>query len=203
MFANSFGLLGTSETFGFLIGAVPRGLVSGERLDDWKREVSEMKGVVDLLVAVREVDTEKLQRSVQWNGSWVDVRLYPEPEPTQLEVTAPWDRSMERGDTIQPVLHVIQAKVNEKIKKLSIIPQLTWGYDLKELRMQLSPNCLLGAMWVQLFNAIHAERDYIQCAGCKEWFELHTQVRPNQLSCSEACKARVYRMRKKERVKGS
>ena len=202
-FADSFGFLGLAHGVGFMPDSIPLALVSGERLTDWQREAAEMKDTVDLFEAARRKDTERLKSRVRWDGRWVEVHLHPEQEPVAMEVAAPWDKAIRPGDLETPALHVVQAKVNKKMKELGVVPQLVWGFDLRQLRLELQPPSLLAALWVQLLNTINGDRHYLLCGGCKEWFEVHTQIRSNQLSCSEACRAKVYRMRKKERAKTS
>ena len=53
-------------------------------------------------------------------------------------------------------------------------------------------------MWLQFANAIEGDRDYAQCVECASWFEIAPgSGRPDKRYCSDACRMRAYRKRKK------
>jgi hypothetical protein len=63
-------------------------------------------------------------------------------------------------------------------------------------RIEQVPNCLYGAAWRQLAEAILGNRQYRQCQQCPRWFVLAPDVgRADKRYCSDACRAAAYRRR--------
>jgi hypothetical protein len=58
------------------------------------------------------------------------------------------------------------------------------------------PNSLIGALWLQLAQAIDGKKDFQQCQVCRNWFELAPdKARSDKVYCSQACRSRAYRVR--------
>jgi hypothetical protein len=62
---------------------------------------------------------------------------------------------------------------------------------------QITPTNLLGALFLQLGQAIAGDREQRPCKECGKWFELVPQDKGRKEFCSDACKAKEYRERKK------
>lgn len=58
------------------------------------------------------------------------------------------------------------------------------------------PVSLVGAMWLQLANAIAAEKSYRTCRMCGGWFEAGGVDDARKIFCSEGCKSKDYRRRR-------
>ncbi len=59
------------------------------------------------------------------------------------------------------------------------------------------PTSLIGAMWLQLAQAVDGNKDFRQCVSCRAWFELAPdKARADKLYCSQACRSRAYRTRR-------
>jgi hypothetical protein len=72
-------------------------------------------------------------------------------------------------------------------------------HKLGGLALQVKPNSLLGALWIQFALAVAGNKKYRACATCRQWFELSPQIaRTSKLFCSEACRSQAYRNRKEK-----
>ncbi len=72
-----------------------------------------------------------------------------------------------------------------------------------DLAATLMPKGLIGALWLQAALAITGKADYRQCTDCPTWFALSPeQGRPDKRFCSDACRMRAYRKRRKKAGRG-
>jgi hypothetical protein len=62
-----------------------------------------------------------------------------------------------------------------------------------KLALQVVPENLLGAMWLQLAEAIGGGKQFRQCDRCGAWFEVSGRV--DRKLCSDACRSAAYRAR--------
>jgi hypothetical protein len=64
------------------------------------------------------------------------------------------------------------------------------------------PNTLIGALWLQVAQAIDGHKQFRRCEFCRSWFELAPdKARADKLYCSQACRSSAYRRR--ERIRRS
>jgi hypothetical protein len=71
----------------------------------------------------------------------------------------------------------------------------------RDMRMNrvLMPRNLLGALWLQLEQAVAGEKEYRPCAECGGMFEVSsTSARADKRICSDACRSRRLRNRIKQ-----
>ncbi|MCH8863577.1 MAG: hypothetical protein IID51_13890 [Proteobacteria bacterium] len=74
------------------------------------------------------------------------------------------------------------------------------GLSEKSLAAAQTPRGLIGALWQQATLAIDGHVDFLQCRQCRDWFGISAEhARPEKLFCSNACRMRAYRKRKKGR----
>jgi len=69
-----------------------------------------------------------------------------------------------------------------------------------EPRLALEPLTLISAMWLQLAFAISGEKRFIACKFCRRMFEISTDetgFRSHREFCSDSCKTKDYRKRKR------
>jgi hypothetical protein len=75
------------------------------------------------------------------------------------------------------------------------------GFRLtKEPRLLLEPISLISAMWLQLTLAITGEKEFVACKFCSRLFEKSTDqsgYRRHREFCSDSCKTKDYRKRKR------
>jgi hypothetical protein len=66
-------------------------------------------------------------------------------------------------------------------------------------RLCLRPDDLLDALWVQLFLAIDGSQNLRTCSECRTWFTVQAgRGRSDKEYCSDACRMRAYRKRRKD-----
>jgi hypothetical protein len=75
------------------------------------------------------------------------------------------------------------------------------GFDrAKEPKLMLEPLTLLAAMWLQLALAVTGEKEFVACKFCHRLFEISTEqtgFRSHREFCSDSCKTKDYRKRKR------
>ncbi len=65
-------------------------------------------------------------------------------------------------------------------------------------RLCIRPTDLLDALWIQLTLAIDGNQNLRSCAECRTWFPIEAGgSRSDKEYCSDACRMRAYRKRKK------
>ncbi len=101
------------------------------------------------------------------------------------------------GDLVLPAQYALQRIVNEKLRQHTSRAELLWDWTRvsPDLRIQLVPCSLIGALWLQLATAIDGDRDYRRCEACKRWFEVSAKVRGDAKFCKQSCRFRAYRQR--------
>jgi hypothetical protein len=79
-------------------------------------------------------------------------------------------------------------------------PMLLLDPDGGETRLRWVPHNLLGCLWLQLAETVHAGRDQWECSVCKKWFEAKRRDhRPDARHfCGTACRSLAYRARQAE-----
>ena len=75
------------------------------------------------------------------------------------------------------------------------------GFDRSgEPKLALKPLTLISAMWLQLALAITGEKRFVACKFCRRMFEISTEqtgFRSHREFCSDSCKTKDYRKRKR------
>jgi hypothetical protein len=104
------------------------------------------------------------------------------------------------GDLRLPGQYALQKIINEKLRVHRSGTKLLWDWTRRnpDLRMQLVPTSLIGALWLQLAAAIDGDRDYRRCEACKKWFEVSAENRIDAKFCQQSCRFRAYRQRKQQ-----
>ncbi len=221
-FAREYGMLGPpASDIHQIANGSKRRTVKCESLDVWRREVSEVRTIAELITAINkepEPDLKFLENRVVWHEEEITADTMPVGQPNAkrqfhrwveiepgeqfaIELTGLWEEYIVYGDSVSAARHLIQAKINEKVKQLGLIPQLVWNMDFTRLQTQIRPSGLLAAMWVQICEAVSGQKNFMQCAGCGEWWEIGAQVRSNQRTCSEECKEASRRNRERDAIK--
>jgi hypothetical protein len=75
---------------------------------------------------------------------------------------------------------------------------LFWDSKRRKTDMETRPTNLLGALWLQFGLSIRFEKDARRCLECSRWFEVSPGTsRSDRELCSDSCKSKSYRSRKK------
>jgi hypothetical protein len=73
-----------------------------------------------------------------------------------------------------------------------------------EPKLTLEPLTLISAMWLQLALAITGEKRFVACKFCRRMFEISTEqsgFRSHREFCSDSCKTKDYRKRKRSALR--
>jgi hypothetical protein len=219
-FAERFGSLGGNLTTSIVLYDQPAGtgyaVGSGEALQDWAREIMELRWADRLLEAARRGDEEGLRQVIVWeeDGSGVKFITHPDLEPAEwMRLKTPgrvwWiaregDGILEKlrpGDLVQPALHHVQQVANKQLRG-RVSPRLLWDEERGRLNLYLVPEGLVGALWLQFAGAVERDTDFRRCSECGLWFELAPgTARSDKLFCSNGCRTKAYRRRRTEAVR--
>lgn len=204
-FASRYGFLGHSVVF-----SVGRHL--GERWTFWRAEITAMREAVALwnLVRAKKKNTAELSRFFRWEGDHHDHLVYRDPERpgryrilTSPQVEPELLAQCRKGDGVWPATVYVQWLINEHLVD-RVSPRLLRDLKARRLGLYFVPRTLLGAMWLQLARAVDGNKEYRRCQrdGCEKLFEVSldgTGSRADRRYCLGACRAWVYRHRKKTR----
>lgn len=137
----------------------------------WRHQIAEMQECVQIW--------ESLKKN---QGSEKDARALCDAVNRNLESQV--NVSLEQFR--QSSGHLLVGRLNTKSRQ-------------SRLAIHLTPVSLLGALWLQLAQAVGGHLEHRMCSTCREWFEVSPKVaRTNRLYCSEACRSRAYRGRKEQ-----
>jgi hypothetical protein len=110
-----------------------------------------------------------------------------------------WDR-VQRGEGGETDLLSVQNGVDLGIR-FSAQARLLKDRRRGGLTIQIMPENLLGAIWLQFAEAVSGNKKYRACATCGRWYELSPdKARADSVYCREACRSRAYRARKEKAV---
>jgi hypothetical protein len=210
-FANRFGQLGIRTLIDTVIERDGKRLMSGggETWQDWMHQIVEMRLAVAIWDMIEARDLSGLSRHVQWTErGWcydsLDLshdssgKAMPPGSPVRrLTWIPPVLDLFKPDDVLMPASFLVQRWINDYLKQAS--PQLRYDLDRGKRVLQIIPDSLLGAMWLQFAQAIDGNRKHRACKECGRWFEISTEetgLRVNRVFCSDPCKSRDYRRRK-------
>lgn len=217
-FAGRYGLLG-GDVRRMVLLPTPDPSTStlglGEPIESWQAEIVAMQEAVWLWDAVRNVDLDRLALVVHWTADMqlVDYRnsyeqissFMPEEarESRSYHLIASRDIDSEMfsqftpGEYLGPAQRVIQRLVNDKLAS-RISSRLLWDASQGRLGLFLTPNGLIGALWLQFAESISSRLDFRACIQCAKWLYVHPDShRTNKRYCSDPCKSKSYRERRK------
>jgi hypothetical protein len=118
------------------------------------------------------------------------------------ECVEAWDR-IQRREGNERLLESLRKRINHELGIPGRLrPCLAPNRVRGGLVLELEPSSLLGAIWLQLAQAVAGDKEYRACASCGRSFELSPDtMRADAVYCKEACRARAYRNRKETAVK--
>lgn len=96
---------------------------------------------------------------------------------------------------LQAVRYALEDLIREGVRgRVNIVPASSEGFT----KADVQPSSLLGLLWYQLLVATSHSIEFSQCSECGTWFEIGSRnARPDKVYCSDACRMRAYRARKK------
>jgi hypothetical protein len=217
-FANEYGHLGIPRMTDIEVqqeGQILFG-VWGETWRDWMRHIDAMRRAVEIWDMVEARDLRGLSRYIQWiDEKWIydshpDLRhlntreaLTPPPLGRFSKLIEPALDLFKPGDVLMPASFLAQRWINEHLRG-QVAPQVLYDLELGKRVLQIIPDTLLSAMWLQFAQAIDGNRKHRACRECGKWFEISTEgtgFRVNREFCSDPCKSKDYRSRKSEALR--
>lgn len=186
-FANQYGFLGIDEAF-----VIPNNTkhkstgrtYKAESIDSWKREIRELQMVVTRWEQFKARDYKSLSQLVR-DSEKVEKLIESLP-------------IVERNRTFYQEL--IIPNVNENLEKHATFPQLIWdvGQKIPQPAIIIQPTNLINALWLQFAEAIHQNASIKTCIQCGKAIIMHpTTNRKTKKYCSDACRVKSYRAKKK------
>jgi hypothetical protein len=120
--------------------------------------------------------------------------------PLMRKAIALWERT-QRGEVTDQEVQGLQHTINQELLNtvsVRLVPDVRHG----GLTLRMRPFTLLGALWLQLAEAVSGNKEFRSCPTCGKWFELNPDIaRTNRQFCSDACRTRAYRGRKEQAQK--
>lgn len=187
-FVRQYGFLGRNT---FIINDSP--LTLGEFVTDWQFEMWKVQTVLDVLDCARHGRSVTPVLATLCKAPWLSPRYKFDSGSTVGFSARDIERSLAYGELTEPAaaLAMLKVLINTELDagtSLDIDP--TQGAAIR-----LKPNDLLGAIYLHLLNEILGSvRDPFKCPGCGKWF---VPEHGRKTYCSDACKMRAYRDRKR------
>jgi hypothetical protein len=201
-FANRYGWLGVNA-FGHVPDVPSRhleqetvgsGIYTAEMISRWAHEHSTLSESVAMWQCIEDRDAVEIEKQLGWNGSqWIC-------NPGQFGYVVESIPGIEFrvDDIFTPAAIQLQGSVNVRLK-LMASPAIIYDPSAGQQILRIIPTNLLGAMWLQLANAITGHKEYRSCVECGTWFEVSKDGRggtKRKVFCDTACKVRDYRRKK-------
>ncbi len=101
------------------------------------------------------------------------------------------------GDVISPTLLLVQIILNNHLRYFSssLAGKVKWHPESRTMGFQISPQTLLGALWLQFSQAVSGDKEFQSCIQCGKLFEISRGRRKSRMFCSDACRFKAYRER--------
>jgi hypothetical protein len=199
-------------------GVIPLGL--GETWRDWAAAIVEMRRAVEVWDMTEARDAAGLSRLLRWRegsrrkehvGTWMQLEGWvydshpdlPEGEPAPhlgrvAQFVPPVLDLFRPGDVLTPAAFLVQRWINHHLRGKAT-PRLVYDPKLGRRVIQIVPDNLLAAMWLQFAQAIAGNKEHRACKECGRWFEISSEEdgrTARRAFCSDPCKSRDYRRRK-------
>jgi hypothetical protein len=181
---------------------------TGETVLLWQAEIRAMREVWNLWLAANSGDPAVLSNRIKWPSGKAGNVLYDGPldvgEYYQVgEDEWEWDCVIGRsdefhaGDLVQPALRVVGGQIRQRIQ--AVTPDFRYDEDRQTFESVVAPRDLLSALWLQLADAVESQSEFRRCEQCGKWFPLPRRGGPQKEYCSEACRIKAAKKRRKER----
>jgi hypothetical protein len=202
--------------------------VWGETHHDWAKQIDEMQRAVRIWDMLQARDVAGLSRYISWQEGgerilrpdlfpvqveqgWVydshpdlppfpvdPLRASPPPPGRSSQMIQPVEDLFKPGDVLTPAMFLVQRWINDHLKE-RVSPRLLYHLEFGTQVLQIVPNNLLGAMWLQFAHTIAGNKKHRPCKECGKWIEISSEEdgrSARRMFCSDPCKFRDYRRRK-------
>jgi hypothetical protein len=210
-FANEYGSLGIGHGIILDVHGPDNELLigGGEPLKTWVEQVHAMQRAIAVWDAFEAGDLSKLREVIRVDKQEQHIRaIYLDKRERDVSGAVIFDSEhYDRGlspfisptDVFRPALFYVQQIINERLQPHTST-RLLYTPEQDRLRIHVVPTNLLGCLWLQFARAIDGNKHYRRCRECGRWFEISLDAyRTSKEFCSNACRSKAYRGRKKAR----
>lgn len=209
-FANHFGPLGADLSIA-IVDVVPEetwkksiALYWAEPIELWKAEALDMARVVSLWDLIQVGDRSVFAAKLTRGAARLRVKTGSSGSK-HLEKEWVIAKKADNPELFQKISQIDEQGWPELLLAQWLEDGLRGRTDfgvsgaISGLAPTMTPKGLIGALWLQATLAISGKVDFLQCRECRTWFEVSTkEARPDKRFCSNACRMRAYRKRKKD-----
>ena len=161
----------------------------GEHLDDWQLEIRWMRTAIELARAASSNSTREIQRILRIDGT---AATLTDRDGTKLSLKLQTELP---DDPVVASKQVLAKMASERLKGSM---QTSLVAHESAISARSRPTSLIAALWLQFALKIDDPNSYRKCDQCRRWFELTPSVnRKDRQYCSNACRTKAYRERKK------
>src|SRR5262249_40055856 len=152
----------------------------------WQGEIADLKTAVGLWQMVTSDDRKGLSKSIKWDTNdhdgnhvvyWPTSACPPQDQriiASQRQYKHPMDL-FHKDDPVLPAMHFVRLLANRRIED-HVGPTLAYdpqGSDpATDFKVRLEPKNLCGAIWLQFTLAVGGHKEFLECEGCTNWFEV-------------------------------
>lgn len=203
-FANEYGLLGeklsTKRSFGEHEPVEP--------LSFWKYHINRMSHAVELWEHIQKKDKKWLSKHIKWVGDKnqpiTNAKIIfrgTANSKSAIIASKGYEETFLKQctfeETYRPARFYLQKLVNNELVD-RVTNKLLFKNDCSGSYNVITANNLIGFMWLQLSLSIEGDLKYRKCVVCKKTFRLdHRNRGKPRRFCSDACKSKDYRNKKK------
>jgi hypothetical protein len=215
-FANEFGWLGVALLLQGEVTAEGQRVVTfnsraeGEPLWRWRSEHQNMAAVNLVLTAIQDENVQELRNLfvIEDDGvryeSGVSFEWICSTRMQLKEWLWEWGNQArtEEERIIRFASGWAQRQINEAMaergasrRSLTSV-RVLFNHESRSMRLHVTPDTLLGAMWLQCARVLSENPKFRTCENCGKWFELSPDLRRRHaIYCSPRCKVAAYRKR--------
>ena len=194
-FANLYGPLGADLVHAALM---PGDSIvhHGELADHWLREIVDLRDAVYVWQLARRGKTKELREHIEWTSRAV---IYRSDNRSAVicskEIRAEvYDAIKKRKrELVVPAMLYVQNAINKSLLNRSRSFMFSDFSDLKNPTMRSGPKGLIGALWLQFANDVHARKVPAQCGHCRR---VYVPTRSDARYCSNSCRQKAYNQRR-------
>jgi hypothetical protein len=170
----------------------------GEPCSAWREEIMAMQDAVATWELLSAGDLIPLRRYLREHPTppGISPYGYGSPEPLEGEGKRVRPGSRDADDPEWAALSRLEVVVTKRLSGRAS-PRLnrTLRGAAAGVALEWLPTSLIGALWVQLAEAMSRQKGYRRCATCGDWFAIGPESRADRQHCSNACRSKAYRLR--------
>jgi hypothetical protein len=173
-------------------------VTQGTSFGEWTREIADMRVLVELWENIQHRRIAALKKIVKWTikevGYVIETpRRSADVTLAHADIPGSGFSRFSRKDVLLPAKCALQREINKRLAEQPTIPRLAWTPDYHQRLIFMPPN-LLGAMWLQLAQAVAGEFELYPCDFCGKFFQRGPGGRrADATTCSDACRQRKKR----------